>query len=445
MDFKTFKTAIFQAAQQAGLTDYEVYYQTCQSTVATAYKDEINEFSASTEGGVCFRCIYGGKMGYVSTESLDSARAEDLVRWAMDNAAVLEAEEEVFLAQGGQEYRKWSGKNYKLPTTAELIELVLQAQNALYRAGAVDGTMVRGVAECNTIAISNSKGLDVETKVNICALILNVVVGTEEKASDYTIKVGAPDSFDCKAIAEKVTASAKAKLGGSVPGTGTMPVIFTPKAMADLLSNFASVFSAGAAQKGLSRLGDKEGQVIAAPCVTVTDDPCHPDSPIPMVFDGEGSPTKKKTVIEGGVLQTLLYNLKTAKVAGKKTTGNGAKTGFDSVVGTAPFALSLSGGDVTEQELIAMAGDGVYIESLAGLHAGTNAVTGDFSLQSQGFLIEGGKKTVPIKGFTVAGNFYQLLKNIRALADNSCLPMPIGMTTFGAPSTLVDGLTVAGK
>ena len=59
--------------------------------------------------------------------------------------------------------------------------------------------------------------------------------------------------------------------------------------------------------------------------------------------------------------------------------------------------------------------------------------------------IENGKKTTYVKSFTVAGNFYDLLKNITALANNSHLPTAMGMTAFGAPSVLVDGLTVAGK
>ena len=56
-----------------------------------------------------------------------------------------------------------------------------------------------------------------------------------------------------------------------------------------------------------------------------------------------------------------------------------------------------------------------------------------------------GKKTTHVKSFTVAGNFYQLLKNITALANNTQLPTPFGMTTFGAPSVLVEGLSIAGK
>ena len=57
-------------------------------------------------------------------------------------------------------------------------------------------------------------------------------------------------------------------------------------------------------------------------------------------------------------------------------------------------------------------------------------------------MIRGGKKAEYVKSFTVAGNFYEMLKNIKAIASN--LEMP-GMSSFGSPSVLVDGLSVAGK
>jgi PmbA protein len=92
--------------------------------------------------------------------------------------------------------------------------------------------------------------------------------------------------------------------------------------------------------------------------------------------------------------------------------------------------------------MLKKAENGVYINSLGGLHAGANPVSGDFSLQSAGFLIEDGKKTARVKSFTVAGNFYDLLKNIICVADNLEFP---GMGTVGSPSVLVEGLSVAGK
>ena len=166
---------------------------------------------------------------------------------------------------------------------------------------------------------------------------------------------------------------------------------------------------------------------------------------MPMPFDAEGSPTCRKNVVEQGVFKTLLYNLKTAAVAGMQTTGNASKAGYDAPVGIRPFTFHLAAGEYTEEQLLAKAENGVYITALQGLHAGANAVTGDFSLQSSGFMIENGQKTIPVRSFTVAGNFYELLKNITAVANNVTLPMATGKTAFGAPSVLAEGLSIAGK
>ena len=166
---------------------------------------------------------------------------------------------------------------------------------------------------------------------------------------------------------------------------------------------------------------------------------------MPINFDAEGSPTRCKKVVENGVLNTLLYNLKTANIAGKKTTGNASKGGYNTPVAVRPFTMYVAPGEMSEGGLLEMADNGVYINTLEGLHAGANAVSGDFSLQSAGYLIENGKKTTHVKSFTVAGNFYEMLKNITAVANNVELPMALGMTAFGAPSVLVQGLSIAGK
>ena len=448
MTFQEFKNLVIAACEEAGIAEYELYYSAGSSVSVDTFRHEINEFSSSYTGGVCFRCIVNGKMGYASTEALNAEQAKLIVAKAADSAAVLEAEEQVFLGEGGQEYEELTVKPYDLPTTEELIHTVLEVEKKIYAAdpAVIDGSQVNGIIDQSEVAIYNSKGLDLQYKNNATGLVVvGVVSDGKEMSNDYQIKLGKLDEIDTDKLVKKAVEDAKVKLGGEPAPTGQYPVVFDTGAMCSLLGVFSSIFSSEAAQKGLSRLGDSEGQVIAAPIVTLVDDPFHPENPEPINFDAEGSPTHKKNVIEKGVLNTLLYNLKTAAVAGKKTTGNASKAGYDSPVGLRPFTMYLENGDLTEEELLAKAGNGVYITDLSGLHAGADPISGDFSLQSAGFMIRDGKKCEYVKSFTVAGNFYDLLKNITALANNCHLPNAMGMTAFGAPSVLVDGLTVAGK
>ena len=445
MDFTTFKNLVIAHCEELGIADYELYYQAAESTSVSAFQHEINQFTSSIEGGVCFRCIVNGKMGYASTEELSEAAAESIVARAADNASVLEAEEPVFLGEGGKTYAKLEREPYGLPATEALINKVLATQEQIYAANpaVIDGSSTQGIAERSETAIYNSKGLDLHSETTLSGLVVAAVVTDgKEMANDYQIKLGALDTIDTESLTKKAAETALGKLGDDVAPTGQYPVIFDPEAMSDLLATFSGVFSAENAQKGLSKLAGKEGEKIASEAVTLVDDPFHPESPVQRTFDAEGSPTFCKRVIEKGAFKTLLYNLKTAAVAGKETTGNASKAGYDAPVGIRPFTMYLAPGEITEEELLAKAGNGVYINSLGGLHAGANPVSGDFSLQSAGFMIENGKKTTAVKSFTVAGNFYEVLKNITVAANNLELP---GMGSFGSPSVLVEGLSIAGK
>jgi PmbA protein len=448
MEFQDFQRAVAQAAEQRHVDSYELYYQTSDRTAVRVFGSEVNEFTSAVKGGVCLRCAIDGKMGYASTEELSLPAAEALVRRAADNAASLESEDPEFLGAAGQQYAIIDRPASQMPDTETLIQTALQAQKAAYDAdpAVVDGTTTAAVAQKVRIAISNSNGLDLSHEIVLTALSQAAVVtdGTE-KADAYVLKIGAPETLDLPAVAAEAAAKAKAKLGADVAPTGVYPVVFAPEAMCALLGTYAPVFSSENTQKGLSRLGGQEGQVIAAPLVTLVDDPCHPDNPLPMPFDDEGTPTRRKNVIEQGRLNTLLYNLKTAAAAGRETTGNAAKPSFSDKVSVSPFTLYLAAGTLSEEELLAKAGTGVYINALGGLHAGANVISGDFSLQSSGFLIEDGKKTKAVKSFTVAGNFYDLLKGITALSDRVELPEPDDTTTFGSPCVLVEGLSIAGK
>ena len=448
MDFNGFKQAVIARCGEMGIGEYELYYQTAESTCVGAYQQEINQFTGSVEGGVCFRCIVDGKMGYASTQILSREEAESVVARAVDNASVLETEEQVFLGEGGQEYEKLDIIPYDLPGTEELIETVLATQKAVYDADSrvIDGGTTQGLAERSEIAIFNSKGLDLNYVNCVAGLVVSAIVSDgQEMANDLQLKLAKLDTIDYDALAKKAASGAVQKLGGEVAPTGVYPVVFDPKAMSALLQTFSGIFSSEAAQKGLSKFAEAEGTVIASEAVTIVDDPFHKDNPMPIHFDSEGSPTRRKNVVEKGVLNTLLYNLKTAAAAGKKTTGNASKANYNSTVAVRPFTMYLAPGQLTEEDLLHRAGRGVYIHSLEGLHAGANPVTGDFSLQSAGYLIEDGKLTTHVKSFTVAGNFYDLLKNITAVADNVQLPMAMGSTAYGAPSTLVETLSVAGK
>lgn len=450
MDFQTFRQFVADEAAALHIEAYELYYQLEERASVSAFRHEINGFSDASEGGVCLRCLVDGRMGYASTQLLSEESARALVRRAADNAAVLESDQPEFLVGAGQSYQSIDVNDLLLPSNNALRQAALAGQDALYaQSGVVDGSETEVFAGRTRIAIHNSLGLDLQYENTAAGAFLSAVVsdGTEggEKANDYKSCLGELDKLDLNDAARKAADAARATLGAGVAPTGTMPVVFSPKAMSQLLGTYAKVFSAENAQKGLSLLKDKEGTAIASPAVTLVDDPFYEKSAMPMPFDAEGSPTRRKNVIENGVLNTLLYNLRTAAAAGKATTGNASKESYDAQVEIQPFTMYLASGGLTPEQLLEKAGNGVLIDFLGGLHAGANTISGDFSLQSAGFLIENGKKGAPVRSFTVAGNFFSLLRGITAVADDPQPPTFPSPTAFVSPSVLVEGLSIAGK
>ena len=99
---------------------------------------------------------------------------------------------------------------------------------------------------------------------------------------------------------------------------------------------------------------------------------------------------------------------------------------------------------MSREELLGKAGTAVMITFMKGAHAGANAVSGDFSLESKGFLVEDGKIVRAVEEITVAGNFFQMLKDIIAVANDLKVNVEDGASCCGAPTVLVSGLAIAG-
>lgn len=444
MTYQEFKEAVIRTAKECQVTEYELYYTQSESTSVEIYKEEVKGYNTEGGMGVCFRCIVDGKEGYASTENLTEEEAGAVVRRALENASSIESEEECFLHKKGDEYAVCEKDCSAAPTGAELTEAAMKIQREMYQADkrVVDGTQAYATYGGEKYALYNSNGLDLEDEA-YCTSCYGMALVEEdgEKYDGFKVKQGRLEDLDLKAIARDSVEEATASIGaGSVP-SGSYSIVFSNKVMATLLSAYVPVFSAEEAQRGMSLLAGKEGEKIAADIVTITDDPRYKDSVVKRTFDGEGVAAYAKNIVEHGTLNTLLHNLKTAAKAGCKSTGNASKASYASVVGVSPFTIYIQPVEGTKEELMELAGKGIYVTEVSGLHAGANAVTGDFSLASKGFLIEDGKKTAPVKNFTVSGNFFTLLSKIERVGTD----LEVNYSKYGSPSVLVREMAVAGE
>ena len=447
MNFDVLKNALVSALEKEGLSEYEIYYMSDESTSVATLNKEVNSFSSSSSGGLCLRVLVGGKMGYASTELMTEAEMAELPVRAKANAAATEKPDTVGIFKGSESYDELKLEKVELLLAAELKDYAIKTGEALFAEDTAvkEGTSSQAICAGTTVRLVNSHGVDLSLDCGINALIAEAVVGVDtENQTDYSFKnLKGEETVD--EVVKEAVSEALAKIGAGSVDSGKYNVVISGNQMRSLLSVFSSAFSAKAVIDGMSRLKGLEGEKIASDIVTITDDPQREGNTVGTNFDAEGVATHRKAVVEAGVLKTFLHNRETALAMGKETTANASKAGYSSPIGVRPYSFAIEPGDKSRDELFALAGDGIYITEINGLHAGANPVSGDFSLQSAGFLIKDGKKAGAVKGFTVAGNFFELLKNISALGDKLERGVATGFTGFCSPDVLVPNMSVAGK
>lgn len=444
MTFEQFQEIVVAKAKEAGLEAYELYFAKETSKSVSALAGKVAETSSDVEMGATFRCVCDGKMGYCSTELLTKEEAERIVLGAMENAKVLETSDAGIIFRGSESYEKVENK--PLPEV-DLTKAALSLQEKTLAMDPRVQPMSRTSASEGegTIALVNSFGLKLTNTFSQQALFQTAIVREgEEQFNDHAFSEKPIAQEDLDELAKKAVEGAVDKINSGKVSSGKYKIVFEGKAFASLLGAFSSIFSAKAAQQGMSLLKGKEGERVAAPCVSLVDDPFCQDSP-KTSFDAEGVATSTKCVIEKGVFKTLLYNLETAQKAGVESTGNASRASYSAPIDIAPFTFYIAPGELKEEALLAKVGEGILITDMAGLHAGLNPISGDFSLSSSGYRISGGKKEGFVNEFTISGNFFELLKGIEALSDEVKFGFPRGFSRVGAPMVFAGELSVAGK
>lgn len=193
-------------------------------------------------------------------------------------------------------------------------------------------------------------------------------------------------------------------LGARKVKSQMVPVIFDPLMAATLLAQFVGAAAGSHVYRNSSFLAGKLNEMVASEIVTIIDDPLMIGGLGSRPFDGEGMPTKKRTIVENGRLQTYLLSGYSARKL--NTVPNSGSTGN----------LHFAPGSVHPDEIVAGVGNGLYLTSVSG--PGFNVVTGDYSRGASGLWIEDGKIVFPVEGITIASNMLEMFKAIEAIGND---------------------------
>jgi PmbA protein len=238
-----------------------------------------------------------------------------------------------------------------------------------------------------------------------------------------------------EAIGREAATRTLGRLNPHKISSGKLPILFEPRVGKSLLSAFASAISGASVARGTSFLKSAMGEAIFAPGIRILDDPQRKRGLASRPFDGEGVATKPLALVENGVLQTWLLDMRSANQLGLQTTGHAARS-----LGGAPSPsasnLHLENGVLTPEALMADITDGLYITETFGM--GVNLTTGDYSQGAGGFRIRGGALAEPVSEITIAG---QLRDMFRALTPANDLQFHYATNV---PTFRIDGMTVAG-
>ncbi|MFA5007142.1 MAG: TldD/PmbA family protein [Candidatus Izemoplasmatales bacterium] len=431
---------LFKSAKAKGVSDVSVFLSNRSELSLEVFDGELDKYEIADTSSMTVRGVYNGKMGSYVTEVLDDSLIPTIVDAVIESAKIIDSLDDAIIYAGDKEYAKLDGLlNENL--TNEDVALKIAKVKALDKAMHAADPLVTIVESMYTettrkVLLQNTKGLKLENVVNSAMFGGSAIVKNEadQRTSFDLVVSNDPADFVPEKLAGAIVSDAVKALGAKPVPTGAYEIVFHADALATLLSAFQGIFSAEAVQKNMSLLKGKLNTVVGSPLVSIVDDPFQAKSSRSRSFDDEGVATRYKAMIDKGELKTFLYNLVTAKKDGVASTGNG----FGSAV--AAVNLKFLPGTSKPEELLKSCKKGLWIKDVQGAHAGANPISGDFSLQASGFVIEDGIIGAPVALVTVAGNFVQMMKDVVGVADDSKTGY-YGITT---PSVKIASMAVAG-
>jgi len=451
---------LLEACLSRGGDFAEAYYERSITNSLSLDEDKITTATRGLDMGVGFRVIQGEKTGYAFSDDLDFARLKE----AAETAALIASGA---VKQKPATFTPLSPPSYYLvkvsPDTIaskEKVALLVKA-NAVARAHDKRITQVGvGFYDINKkILIANSEGLYVEDTQTLsqlgasCAALEGTQrsMGYESKAGSYGF-----EHFNL-ALAEEFGRKAAEMAIRLLPAedapAGEFPIV--------IAAGYGGIFfheaighslEGDGIRKKTSCFWDKLGQPIASSVVTLADDGTYKGSWGAVNVDDEGCVGKNTILIDKGICAAFIQDKLNAKLMKVSQTGNGRRESYQFYPIPRMTNTYMHAGESAPEDVIRTVEKGLYIGKIGG--GNVSPTTGRFVFSvTEGYMIEGGKVTKPLKGIMLMGSGQEVLKNISMVGNDllvigggSCgkdsQSKPVG---FGNPTLKVDKITIGGK
>ncbi|MFN7225352.1 MAG: TldD/PmbA family protein [Paracoccaceae bacterium] len=436
--------ALLSAARRAGADEADALAMdgTSLSIDIRAGKLEQAERSEGIEIGL--RVLIGGRQACVSASDISQATMTALAERAVAMAREAPVDPHAGLADADQIATTWDLAALDLadpapePGAAELeaaaraVESAAMARAGITQVEASASYSRRAMHMAATNGFSGGYG---RTSHSLSAVAFTGSGTGMERDWAAEGRIYASDMPDATGIGTLASERALQRAGAVKPKTGTFPVLFDERVAASLIGHLLSAANGAAIARGASWLRDALGQQVLPAHLSVIEDPHRVRIGASRPFDGEGLPTKRRVIVENGVLTGWTLDLATGRKLGMPSTANAAR-GTSSPPSPSTSNIDLTPGDASRDDLIAQMGTGLLVTSMIG--STISATTGDYSRGAAGFWVENGVIQYPVNECTIAGNLRDMLLRIIPANDARA------HLSTRVPSLLIDGMTLAG-
>ena len=413
--------AAMKAAQAAGADWTDAVASWGHSFGVNFERNTIRETEADRGGGVGVRAFVNGGMGIATVNRLDHASAVEVGQAAAELARAASPDPDFNALPEPQqlppEPECFDERVAGMPAArlvelcGELIQRTVAQRDGVYAAGGAG-------AQASQWAMVSCTGIAVTRRTASIGVGLQVSVWEDDRAASYFDGIGARrlEDFKWEDIPAEVVDRAAQLLDERPLPTGLYDIVLDFVPAHHWLAGIIHRCNAEDIQRGRSFMAGKEGEAIAPELLTVTEDPFIPWGAASAAFDGEGVPTRRRNLIDRGVLTTYLHNSYTAGKAGVEPTGHASRSGFNPHVSIGTSNLLVQPGERPLNELIGDIERGIFIV-MGG--PSPNPITGQVSETIDGgFLIQNGEIQHAVKGAMLTGDIFAILGNIDAVSSD---------------------------
>lgn len=396
----------------------EVYRVTSEETPVTFEANRLKIMETKQTSGVALRIIKDGRVGLASTT--DMSQLSSLVEMAVEMAQFGALAKFDFPTRSRYPKVRVYDQSVAKLRVERMVEI---GQEVIDRVRAYDPQILCDVGvtkNIGTIEINNTRGGHAKLKKTDFGVGLagNLVRGTD-MLDVYESDSASALAVDHLALADRLTEKVELAKNLVSPVTKTMPVILTPKGAAGvLLQSLTMAFNGKLVLEGASPLSGKLSQETFDNRLSIFDDGTIDLRPSSRPFDDEGVAVRRTALVEEGVVRNFFYDLQTAGLAGRESTGNGFR-GLGSLPSPAPTAFVFGEGEMKYDDMVTDVKEGIIVDQMMGAWAG-NVLAGEFSGNIHlGYKIENGRIVGRVKDTVLSGNIFSALKDLIAIGAES--------------------------